>query len=82
VIDVEMRAENEVDLLWSNTGAGQLLKKRTVVAVVPMREILTQLIVANATIDKDRVATGLHEIGLDRQNECPVTSDSNFGTSQ
>ena len=54
-----MRAENEVNLLWRNTCAGQLLKKRIVVAVLPMREILARLVVANATIDKDRVVAGL-----------------------
>lgn len=70
-MSVEMRAENEVNVLWRNTCSGRLLKKRIVVAVVPMREILAHLIVANATIDKDRVATGLHEIALDRHNELP-----------
>jgi hypothetical protein len=71
MVDMEMRAENEVDLLWRDTCAGQLLKKRIVVAVLPMREIRAHLIVADAPIDKDRVATGLHEIGLDRHDDSP-----------
>ena len=68
---MEMRAENEVDLLRRYTRAGEVLKKRIVVAVVPVREVLALLIVADAPIDKDRVATGLHEIGLDRHDDSP-----------
>ena len=62
---------NEVDLLRRDTCQRQLREKRSVAAVVPMREILAQLIVADATIDEDRVATGLNEIGLDRHDELP-----------
>ena len=71
MIDMDMRAENEVDLLRCDARQRQLREKRIVVAVVPMREIRAHLIVADATIDKDRVATGLHEIGLDRHDDLP-----------
>jgi hypothetical protein len=62
VIDVKMRAQNEMDVVDGQPGGGQASHERVVLLLMPQRARRTVLVVADAAIDQDVVLAGLHDI--------------------
>src|SRR5262249_25842702 len=68
VIDVEMRADDDVDLLGPETGGGKAVEE-IAAAHVPERRSLTVLVVADAGVDEYGRARGPDDPGLDTRAE-------------
>ena len=68
MVDMKMGAQHIVDLLGSNPCIGQPLQKGAVIAAMPMREVCDRLVVANATVDQNGVASGTNQKTLDGKN--------------
>ena len=69
MIHMEVRAHDEVDVVHRQAGRGKAAHERVVLLLVPQRTRFAVLVVADATIDQDVVAPGLHDVGLEAQHQ-------------
>ncbi len=69
MVAMKMGAQHIVDLLGSNTSICQPLQEGAVIAAVPMREVCVRLVVADATVDQNSVASGANQKTLDGKDD-------------
>ena len=88
MIDVEMRAHDEVDVVHRQAGRGQAAHEGVVLLLVPQRTRGAVLVVADATIDQDVVAcrsarcrTGSTAPGCPPHPAPPGASQDRFSSS-
>ena len=68
VIDVKMRAHDEIDVGERQASGLQVLLVGRVLHHVPERPVGARLVVADAAVDHDVVVLGAHDIALDTQH--------------
>src|SRR4029079_12924059 len=66
---MKMSAQLVVDLLGSNTCLRQALQKGAVVSAMPVREVAARLVIADPTVDQDRVVSGANQKTLNGKNQ-------------
>ena len=69
MVDMKMGAQHVVDLLGRDPCVRQPLQKDAVIAAMPMREVSERLVVADATVDQNGVASGTNQKTLDGKNQ-------------
>jgi hypothetical protein len=62
MIDMEMRAHHEVNVVHRQAGGGQTLHPGIIFLLMPLRPLRPILVVADATINQYGVAAGLHDV--------------------
>ncbi len=69
VIDMQMRAHHEIDVLDRKARGLQRAHIGVVGLLIPFRTLRPRLVVADATVDQDRVVRGTNDIGLKAQDQ-------------
>jgi hypothetical protein len=75
VIDVQVRAHHDVDVLDGETGGGKIAVIPLRIHHVPERPARPWLVIADAGVDQDRVVPGLDQIALHAQDDLIVPVD-------
>src|SRR6185312_13055279 len=65
MVDMQMRAQHDVDGIRRKARGGELFQER-IVAVVPGRHVAALLVVAEPGVDHDTMLRRLHDQGVDR----------------
>jgi len=77
MVDVQMGAQDKVNLFGRNTCVGQSVQKAAIIAVMPMRKIFACFVVTNAAINENCVVPGTNQIALDGKNK--TAGDGAYG---
>ncbi len=69
VVDVQVRAHDEIDVVDADAGGRQALLEAVGLHHVPERARRARLVVADAGVDQDVVVRRLHQVALDAEHE-------------
>ncbi|MGY4232323.1 hypothetical protein ACVIIW_001270 [Bradyrhizobium sp. USDA 4449] len=69
VIDMQVRAHHEIDVINRDPGGIECAQICVVSLHVPFRTIGSRLVVADAAVDQDGVMRRLHDIGLEAEHQ-------------
>ncbi|MCP1747854.1 hypothetical protein J2R73_009873 [Bradyrhizobium japonicum] len=69
MIDMQMRAHHEIDVVDREPGGVESAQVRIVGLHVPFRPLRARLVVADAAVDQNGAVRRLHHIGLEAQEQ-------------
>ena len=78
MIDMQMRAHDEIDIIHAKTRGGQRAHKVLVALEIPFRSRRPHLVVADATVNQNDMMRRAHDIGLETEDQ-PVILTKGFG---